>query len=146
RTCGAAAAFRFDLVEARFERACERLRFLRASDEGAERADHGEDAGEIALVEEVDGEPGAREFGDDRALDVGEGQDQIRLELQDARDGGREEGRDARLFLAHPRRADGITRDADDAVLLAEEVEGLYGLLGEADDPLGRIASQERAD
>ena len=50
----------------------------------------------------------------------------------------RDEGRDARLLLAHLRRAHRIAGDADDAALLAEEIERLHGLLGQADDALGR--------
>jgi hypothetical protein len=33
-------------------------------------------------------------------------------------------------------RTHAITGDADDAVLLAEQIEGFDGFLGEADDPL----------
>ena len=40
----------------------------------------------------------------------------------------------ARLFAASLRRTHGIARDADDAVLLAEEVQRLDGLFGEADN------------
>ncbi len=50
----------------------------------------------------------------------------------------RDEGGDARLLLAHPRRPHRIARDADDAALLAEKIERLDGLLGQADDAFGR--------
>src|SRR5690606_7480841 len=106
------------------------------------RADHGEDAGQITLVEQMDGEARAGEVRDDRTLDVGEGEDEGRLQRADFFHVRGGERRDARLLLAHLWRAHGVARDADDAILLAEEVEGLYGLLGQADDALGWKAPQ----
>jgi K+ transporter len=40
-------------IDARGERGRQRIGFLRRADQRAERADHGEDAGEIALVERM---------------------------------------------------------------------------------------------
>ncbi len=137
-----APRFGGDVRDAGFELAGQRVRLRGLADEGAQGADHGEDAGEVTLVEQVDGEAGAGEIGDDRALDVGEREHQIRFQRGDLPDVRRCEGRDARFFATHLGRADGIARDADDAVLLAEEVEGFYGLLGQADDAFGRVAPQ----
>src|SRR3546814_7709504 len=55
------------------------------------------------------------------------------MDLADLRAG---EGADLGLFLARPRRAHGEAADADDPVLLAERVQHLGGLLGQADDAL----------
>ena len=50
----------------------------------------------------------------------------------------RDEGRHPRLLAPHPRRPHRIARHADDAALLAEQIERLHGLFGQADDSLGR--------
>ncbi len=50
---------------------------------------------------------------------------------------GGNEGADARLLASHPRGAHGIARDPDDAGFLAEEIQRLDRLLGEADDAGG---------
>jgi hypothetical protein len=44
---------------------------------------------------------------------------------------------------AHLGRTHGIARDADDAVLLAQQIERLDRLLGEADQPAGWEMTQE---
>ena len=108
------------------------------ADQCAERADHRQDPGDVALVEDMDGDAGADEVGDDIGLQVGEGEHQIRLQRQDLRNVGGDEGRYPRLLAAHLRRPHRIAGDADDAVLLAEQIERLHGLFGEADDPAGR--------
>ena len=43
---------------------------------------------------------------------------------------GGDECRDARLFLAHPRRPHRIARNADDATILADEIQRLDGFFG----------------
>ena len=63
---------------------------------------------------------------------------QVGLEREDLRHVGGDEGGDTRLFLAHARRAHGVAGDADDAGVLAEEIERLDGFLGQADDSRGR--------
>src|SRR3546814_10834024 len=57
-------------------------------------------------------------------------------DLQDLVDLRAGECADLGLFLARPRRAHGEDADADDPVLLAERVQNLGGLLGQADDAL----------
>ena len=64
------------------ERARQRVRFLRRTDQRAERADHVENSGDVALIEGMDRDIGAHQVGDDVGLQVGEGQHQIRLERE----------------------------------------------------------------
>ena len=80
----------------------------------------------------------AEQFGRDLGLQVREGEHEVGGEREDLGDIGRGEGRDARLFLAHTRRADGIARHADDAVLFAQQVECFYRFLGQTDNALWR--------
>ena len=110
---------------------------LGRADDGAERADHRKDARDVALVEDVDGDARAHQIGDDAGLQVGEGQHQIGLERQNFRDVRGDEGGNPRLLAADLRRPHRIAGDADDAVLLAEQVQRLDGLFGEANDPAG---------
>ena len=116
----------------------ELLGALGGADHRAERADHRENAGDVALVEDVDGDAGADQIGDDVGLQVGEGQHEIGLERQNLRNVRGDEGGDPRLLAAHLRRPHRIAGDADDAVLLAEQIQRLDGLFGQADDPAGR--------
>jgi hypothetical protein len=94
-------------------------------DHCADRADHVEDPGNASLVEGVDVEPAADQIGGDVGLEVGEGQDEVRLQRQDFVDVRRGEGTDTRLFAASLRRVQDITGDPDDAVLLAEQIKGV---------------------
>src|SRR5215469_16725384 len=98
-----------------------------------EHADHIEDPGDSALVEGVHLDPAANEIGDDVRLEVGERQNQIRLQREDLADVRGRESAYPRLLVASQRRAHHVARDADDAVLLAEQVERLDRLFGEAD-------------
>ena len=82
--------------------------------------------------------PATNEVGDDVGLKIGEGEHQIRLQRQDLWNVRGDEGRHPRLLAAHLRRPHRIAGDADDAVLLAEQIQRLDGLFGEADDPAGR--------
>ncbi len=132
-----------DLLKTSLQALGKRLRLLSSADQGAERADHGENAGHVALVEGVHGNAGADQLRDDVGLQVGEGEHQVRLERQDLGNVGRGEGGDARLLAAHARGPHAIARDAGDAMLLAEEVERLDRLFGEADDPRWRELAQE---
>src|SRR3981189_82065 len=50
----------------------------------------------------------------------------------------RDEGAAPRLLAPRLRRAHDIAGNSDDAVLLAEQVQGLDGLLGQTDDPARR--------
>ena len=102
-------------IDARGERGRERVGLLRRADQRAERADHVEDAGDVALVEGMHRDIGADQFGDDVGLQIGKGQHQVGLEREDLRHVGGDEGRDARLFLAHLRRPHRVAGHADDA-------------------------------
>ena len=110
---------------------------LRRADDGAERADHRENARDIALVEDVDGDARAHQIGDDIRLQVGEGQHEIGLQRENFRDVRGDEGGNPRLLAADLRRPHRIAGDADDAVLLAEQIQRLDGLFGQANDPAG---------
>jgi hypothetical protein len=123
--------------EARFKALGKLIGALGGADHGAERADHREDARYVALVEDVDGDARAHQIGGDIRLQVGEGQHQIGLECENFRDIRGDEGGNPRLLAADLRRPHRIAGDADDAVLLAEQVQRFDGLFGEANDPAG---------
>ncbi len=74
--------------------------------------------------------------GDDVGLKIGEAEDQIGLQAEDFWNVGRGEGRDASFVAAGFGRSHAIARDADDAILFAEQVQGLDGFFGQADDAL----------
>ncbi len=121
-------------VHARGQRRGERVRFLRRTDQRTESADHGEDAGKVALVEGMHRDIGADQVGDDIGLQIGEGEHQIGFERQDLRHVGGDEGRNPRLLAPHLRWPHRVARHADDAILLAEQIKRLDGFFGEADD------------
>src|SRR3954471_1257087 len=136
---------RGDAGEALFIEACELIGSIRRANQCAQRADHRQNARYIALVEDVDGEAGADEVSDDAGLQVGEGENQIRLERENLWNVRRDEGRYPRLFAADSWRPYRIAGDADDAILLAEQIQRLHGLFGEADDPAGREMAHAKA-
>src|SRR5450755_3027770 len=70
----------------------------------------------------------------DFRLDVGEADDEIRLEVEDTINLGAGESRDARLFAARSRGTHGETGDADDPICLPQRVKNFGRLLGEAND------------
>ena len=78
------------------------------------------------------------EFGGDVGLQIGERQHQIGIERENLWHIRGDEGRHPRLLAPHPRRPHRIARHAGDAVFLAEEIERLHGLLGQADDAFGK--------
>ena len=55
----------------------QRVGGIAAIDQRAEGADHRQDAGHVALVEQMDGEAGAGEVVDDSGLEIGESKDQV---------------------------------------------------------------------
>ncbi len=114
------------------------------ADHGADHADHRQNAGQVALVEDMHVDAGAHEILDDVGLQVGEGEHEIRLECQDFWDIRRDESGHARFFAAHLRRPHRIAGDPDDAVLLAEQIERLDRFLGQADDAMGREVAHGR--
>ena len=82
--------------------------------------------------------PCADQLRDDVGLQVGERQHQVGLEREDLRHVGGDERRHPRLLAPHLRRPHRIAGHADDAAVLAEEIERLHGFFGQADDSLGR--------
>jgi hypothetical protein len=68
-------------------------------------------------------------------LEIGEGEDEVGAERFDLVEAGIDERRDSRLRAGF-RWTGHVARHHHDALALAEEVERLDGLLGEADDPL----------
>ena len=65
-------------------------------------------------------------------------QHQVGLEREDLWDIGGDERGHPRLFPAHLRRPHRIAGDADDAILLAEQIQRFDGFFGKADDSAGR--------
>jgi hypothetical protein len=124
--------------EASFESGRKLIGPLRRTDYSAERADHRENARNVALVKDMNGDARAHEIGDDAGLQVGEGQHEIGLERQNLRNVRGDEGGNPGLLAAHLWRPHRIAGDADDAVLLAEQIQRLDSLFGEANDPAGR--------
>jgi hypothetical protein len=79
----------------------QRLGLVHDPDQRAKRADHGEDAGDIALVEGMHRHALADQGRHDVGLKIGEGEYQIGLQRQNLRHVGRDEGRHPRLLPAH---------------------------------------------
>jgi hypothetical protein len=104
------------------------------ADQCAEPADVVDDLRHRAVVADPDFDAGRDQLARDVGLDVGETDDQVRLELQDLADLRAGEGRHLRLLAARARRPHGEAGDADDALLLADRVENLGRLFGQADD------------
>src|SRR6202022_2285458 len=111
---------------------------LRRIDQRAQGADHRQDASDVALVEDMNGDAGADQIGDDISLQIREGENEVRLERQDFWNVRRDKCRYPRLLAPDLRRPHRVAGDADDPVLLAEQVQGLHGLFGETHDPAGR--------
>ncbi len=72
----------------------------------------------------------------DLCLKVRKRQNQIGIERKDLRDIRRREGRHTRLLATYLPRPHRISRYADDPILLAEKIERLDSLFGQADNPL----------
>ena len=126
--------------ETLLEPAGKRVGLADGADQSAHSPDHRQNARDVPLIETMDGDACFYQLGDDVGLKIGESEDQIGFERENLRDVGRGKGRDARLLLAHLRWPHRIARYANDAVLLADEVERLHGLLGQADDAFGRVS------
>src|SRR4029079_15568944 len=129
---------RRDARKTLFKTDCKPIGTPGRADHGAARADHREDAGDVALVEDVYGDARAHQIGDDVSLQIGERQHQIGLERENFRNVRGDEGGDPRLLAADLRRSHRVAGDTDDAVLLAEQIQRLDGLFSQADDPAGR--------
>src|SRR5690606_36352993 len=126
---------RRDLVEAALQLVRIGIGARRGAHQRAEPAHVVDDAVDAAVVADPDLDPTPHELGGDVGLDVGEADDEIRFELQDLADLRAGERTDLGLLAPRPRRAHREAADADDAILLAERVQDLGRLLGEADDP-----------
>ena len=122
-----------DAIEIRRQPIRQRLGFGLAADESAEHPDHLEDFGDAALVEGDDGNAAANELGAEIGLQIGKREDEIRFERFDLVELRVDERGHLRL-LARLRRTYRVARHADDAIALAEEIEGLGRFLGQADD------------
>src|ERR1700730_9166819 len=97
------------LVKASFVALGKPFRLIYRSDQSADGADHRENARDIALIESMDGNACADQLCRDLRLEIGEGEDEVRLERADLRNIGRGEGRNARLLAPDLRRPHGIT-------------------------------------
>jgi hypothetical protein len=86
----------------------------------------------------MDVEPAADEIAGDAGLEIGKRQDEVGRQFKDLVNVRRGEGADPRLLAANLRWADDIAIDADDAVLLAEQIRRLDGLFGQADNSAWR--------
>jgi hypothetical protein len=117
----------------------EPLRLRLAADHAAQGADHAQDVGDAAVIEDVHFDALADERGGDVRLQVGESQHEVGLQGDDPIDLGARERRDARLLAPRPWRPHGEARDADDAPVLRQEVERLGRLLGQADDAVRKV-------
>ena len=117
---------------------CELIGFYGRTDQRAQRADHRQDARDVALVENMDGNAGAYKVGDDIGLQIREGENEVGLQRQDFRNVRRDKGRYPRLLAPDLRRAHRIAGDADNAVLLAQQIERFHRFFGEANNAAGR--------
>src|ERR1700730_2739734 len=97
------------LAEASFIAPGKPFRLVYRSDQSADGADHRKNAGDIALIESMDGNACADQLCRDLRLEIGEGEDEVRLERADLRNIGRGEGRNARLLAPDLRWPHGIT-------------------------------------
>jgi hypothetical protein len=108
------------------------------ADHGAEALHIAEDAIHRAVVADPDFDPALDQRLRDVGLDVREADREVGLERQDLVQLRADERRHAGLLLARAGRAHGEARDADDALLFAERIEHLGGLLGQADNAFGQ--------
>jgi hypothetical protein len=86
-----------------------RFSLIYRSNQSANGADHRENSSNIALIESMDGNACADQLCRDLRLEIGKGEDEVRLERADLRNIGRGEGRNARLLAPDLRRPNGIT-------------------------------------
>jgi len=105
-----------------------------ATDHAAQYTDHAQDFGHRAVIEHMHFDAGTDEGGCDIGLQVGEAEHQVGLKFDDALDLGAGEGRNLWLLATRARRPHSEARDPDDAPVLAQQVEGLGRLLGQADN------------
>jgi hypothetical protein len=99
---------------------------------------HIKDLSDASLIKGMDIKPPANEIRGNVRLEIRERQDEVGLQGQNLVDVRRREGTPAQLLTASPWRRNNIARDPGDAVLLAEQIQRLDGLFGEADNSAGR--------
>jgi hypothetical protein len=122
-------------------RGCDQIRLSRrraapphpAANEAPEHPDHLEDLRDAALVERHDRDAALHEPAE-IGLQIGKGEHQVRPQRFDLVEPRVDECRDFRL-LARLGRAHRVAGDADDPIALAEQVQRLRRLLGEAHNP-----------
>src|ERR1019366_6376249 len=71
------------VAEASFIAPGKPFRLIYRSDQSADGADHRENASDIALIESMDGNASADQLCRDLRLEIGEGEDEVRLERAD---------------------------------------------------------------
>src|SRR5262249_52465976 len=133
---------RADRVEPATQALDERVSAVAPPHEAANDQDHLEDLVHGALVERIDRMTATNELGRDVGLQIGERQNQVGLQRLDGFEARVKKAGDPRL-LTGLRRSHGVAGDAYDTVALAEEVERLGGLLGQADDAARVTVSQK---
>ncbi len=74
-----------DIAQPSFIASCEIVRTAAHTNQGPNRPDHGENAGNVAMIEGVHRDTGADELGHDIGLQVREGEDEIRRESKNLR-------------------------------------------------------------
>lgn len=108
------------------------LSTLSSADNGADHDDGIEDLLDGALIEDHDREIFLDEVVSKLCLDIGEADDEVGLEGLDFLDAAANERADNRVVILGMCRTHGVRADAHDAMLFAEGIEDLCGLLCEA--------------
>ena len=135
---GSVAALDAHRVEMRCSDRTYGLRAVARADHGAQAQHVAEDLLDRAVVGHPHLDAGLDQRLRDVGLHVGKADRQVGLQLEDPIDLGAGEGADLGLLLPRARRAHREARDADDAALLAQRVQHLGGLFGQADDAFGQ--------
>src|SRR5471030_55347 len=112
----------------------ELLGFLLTADQPAEHRDHLQDLVDAALIEHDHVQAAADELGDEIRLQIREREHEVRFQRFDLVELRVDERRHFRLE-PRLRRTHRVAGDADDTIALAEQVERLGRLLGQAHDP-----------
>src|SRR5579859_7245586 len=110
-----------------------------AAQHAAQHGDHAEDVRHAAVVEDVHLDPPPHQVRGDVRLQVRETEHQVRFQGRDLVQLGARESRDLGFLPPRLWRAHREPRYPNDAVLLAQEIDGLRGLLGETNYSL-RVA------
>src|SRR5262249_26230314 len=122
-----------DAIEVRPQTIGEPLRFRLAPDQTAKHRDHLQDFGHAALVEDDDVHAPPRQLRAEVGLKIGKRENEVRFQRLDFVELRVDERGYFRLEPGF-RWANGIAGNADDPIALAEQVERLCRLFGQADD------------